>query len=119
MKKIIGSNIRKLRKSNNLNQVEFSRRIGISQGNLSEIEQGNCNLSLDTLLAIKEEFKCSLDKLLTHLETNLEKGEYFPCLSEDEVTVLNQYRLLDKFDKEEIIEMIKVKISINRKRDKL
>jgi transcriptional regulator with XRE-family HTH domain len=49
----IGSNIRRLRKLNNMNQVEFSSRIGISQGNLSEIEQGNCNPSFDTLVAIK------------------------------------------------------------------
>lgn len=40
--KHIGTNIRKLRKVNNLSQVEFSRLIGIFQGNLSEIEQGNC-----------------------------------------------------------------------------
>jgi hypothetical protein len=38
--KVIRANIRKLRKLNNLNQVEFSSYIGISQGNLSEIEQG-------------------------------------------------------------------------------
>ncbi|WP_436240481.1 helix-turn-helix domain-containing protein [Paenibacillus sp. LjRoot56] len=44
----IGPNIRRLRKLNNMNQVEFSSRIGISQGNLSEIEQGNCNPSFDT-----------------------------------------------------------------------
>jgi transcriptional regulator with XRE-family HTH domain len=44
----IGTSIRKLRKLNNLSQVEFSNLIRISQGNLSEIEQGNSNPSLDT-----------------------------------------------------------------------
>ncbi|WP_419182335.1 helix-turn-helix domain-containing protein [Paenibacillus radicis (ex Xue et al. 2023)] len=51
----MGSNIRKLRKLNNLNQVEFSSYIGISQGNLSEIEQGNCKSISRYFIGYKKE----------------------------------------------------------------
>jgi transcriptional regulator with XRE-family HTH domain len=61
----IGRNIRQLRKLHNMSQSEFSGRIGISQGNLSEIEQGNCNPSLVTLSAIKNAFNCSVDELIS------------------------------------------------------
>jgi DNA-binding XRE family transcriptional regulator len=49
---IIGENIRKLRKMAGLTQIEFAKQIGISQGTLSDIEQGNSNPSVDTVLSI-------------------------------------------------------------------
>jgi transcriptional regulator with XRE-family HTH domain len=112
--KYIGSNIRKLRKLNNLSQVEFSRRIGISQGNLSEIEQGNCKPSLDTLLSIKEQFKCSLDDLISDVNDDPNNVYYYSFLSEEEVLMLTQFKLLDKFDRKEILEIIKIKIAMRK-----
>ncbi|WP_244918918.1 helix-turn-helix domain-containing protein [Paenibacillus dendritiformis] len=47
----IGHKIRCIRKENNLNQVQFAKSIGISQGNLSEIELGNSNPSAETLIS--------------------------------------------------------------------
>jgi transcriptional regulator with XRE-family HTH domain len=41
-----------LRKNAGLTQIEFAKRIGVSQGTLSDIEQGNCNPSIDTVLSI-------------------------------------------------------------------
>ena len=35
----IGQKIKKIRKTNELNRVEFSKGLGISQGRLSEIEK--------------------------------------------------------------------------------
>ncbi|TCZ71447.1 XRE family transcriptional regulator [Paenibacillus albiflavus] len=43
--KDIGYRIKCVRKENNLNQTQFAKSIGISQGNLSEIEMGNINPS--------------------------------------------------------------------------
>jgi transcriptional regulator with XRE-family HTH domain len=109
----IGPNIRRLRKLNNLNQVEFSGKIGISQGNLSEIEQGNCNPSFDTLLAIKKQFMCSIDDLMI-LENDLFKSNNSSVLTEGEISMISNYRLLDWFDQKEIDEIIKIKISLNK-----
>ncbi|OUS72472.1 hypothetical protein B1748_24955 [Paenibacillus sp. MY03] len=43
--------IRGIRKLNQLNQIEFSQRIGVSQGTLSELEQNKYNRSLETIQA--------------------------------------------------------------------
>jgi DNA-binding XRE family transcriptional regulator len=37
---VIGDNVKRLRKKHLLNQVEFAKIIGVSQGSLSDIEQG-------------------------------------------------------------------------------
>ncbi|WP_411552367.1 helix-turn-helix domain-containing protein [Paenibacillus lautus] len=49
----IGYRIKRIRKENNLNQSQFAQSIGISQGNLSEIEMGNGNPSAETLISIR------------------------------------------------------------------
>ncbi|TDL47354.1 helix-turn-helix domain-containing protein [Paenibacillus dendritiformis] len=46
----IGYRIKCIRKENNLNQIQFAKSIGISQGNLSEIELGYSNPSAETLI---------------------------------------------------------------------
>ncbi|MCY9668881.1 helix-turn-helix domain-containing protein [Paenibacillus alginolyticus] len=53
---MIGDKIRALRKLNNLNQVEFAASLGISQGNLSEIEKGKSKPSADTLQALRRAY---------------------------------------------------------------
>lgn len=110
---IIGANIRKLRKLNRLNQIEFSTLIGISQGNLSEIEQGNCNPSLDTLLSLKQYFRCSLDELLLKQEITPGGIHNYSDISIEEVDLISNYRILDIYDRKEVEEIIKIKIKNN------
>lgn len=57
----IGDNIRLLRKRMGLTQIDFSKQIGISQGTLSDIEQGHCNPSVETILSIHEKYGASGD----------------------------------------------------------
>lgn len=64
----IGYRIKSIRKEMNLNQSQFARNIGISQGNLSEIEMGNSNPSAETLIAIKVKHNVNLNWLLTGLD---------------------------------------------------
>jgi transcriptional regulator with XRE-family HTH domain len=61
----IGSKVKKIRKVHNMNQIEFSSTLGISQGRLSEIEQDKTKPSAETIIAIKEKFKVDLNWLLT------------------------------------------------------
>lgn len=60
----IGDNIRLLRKRMRLTQIDFSKKIGISQGTLSDIEQDHCNPSVETVLSIHEQYGVSLDLIL-------------------------------------------------------
>lgn len=61
----IGMRIKKIRKENNMKQLDFSKRIGISQGTLSEIENGKFKPSIDTLISICKQFDISSDWILT------------------------------------------------------
>ncbi|OMF24591.1 helix-turn-helix domain-containing protein [Paenibacillus sp. FSL H8-0259] len=89
----IGENVRLLRKRMRLTQTDFSKQIGISQGTLSDIEQGHCNPSVETVLSIHEQYGVSLDLIL--------KG------SEDVQSA--KLHLKDRRnDAEELIEIIKV-----------
>jgi len=46
-------------------QVEFARRIGVSQGHLSHIERGETEMGAEILLKISREFGKSIEWLLT------------------------------------------------------
>jgi transcriptional regulator with XRE-family HTH domain len=60
----IGYRIKCIRKENNLNQSQFAKSIGISQGNLSEIEMGNSNPSTETLISIRNHYNVNINWLL-------------------------------------------------------
>ena len=62
--KIIGENIKSVRKNNGKNQIAFASEIGITQSTLSSYESGNTLPSLEVLYAIADTFKVSTDWLL-------------------------------------------------------
>ncbi|MCR8636632.1 hypothetical protein [Paenibacillus radicis (ex Xue et al. 2023)] len=68
------------------------------------------NPSLDTLLAIKKKFKCSIDDLVSDVENNLG----YSLLSEEEVLLLKLNKSLTQFDRKEVLEIIKLKIELRK-----
>lgn len=60
-----GSRLAVLRDLLNLSQQEFSSRIGITQGALSQLEAQKSNLSLDSLLKINRAFRVDCNWLVT------------------------------------------------------
>lgn len=60
----IGGKVKSIRKELELNQVEFSRMLGISQGRLSEIEQDKTKPSAETLIEMKRKANVDLNWLL-------------------------------------------------------
>ncbi|GLI04420.1 hypothetical protein YDYSG_04500 [Paenibacillus tyrfis] len=104
----IGYRIKCIRKENNLNQIQFAKSIGISQGNLSEIEMGNSNPSAETLISIRTQYNVNLNWLLTGVAA--EDGATY----EDELEnrLIEVFKHLDDYDKNEIIEFIRVKINL-------
>lgn len=64
MEATLGDRIRIIRKTNRLNQTEFSNVIGISQATLSELEQGKYNPSFETILPIHKIFKTNFEWFL-------------------------------------------------------
>jgi transcriptional regulator with XRE-family HTH domain len=63
----IGIKVKGIRKRHKMNQIEFSEKIGISQGRLSEIEQDKTKPSADTLIQLRKQFNIDLNWLL-HIE---------------------------------------------------
>ncbi len=110
---IIGENIRKLRKMEGLTQIEFAKQIGISQGTLSDIEQGNCNPSVDTALSIHSRFEIDLDWLLKGEQNNTNAGQ--KIASDFSVQEKQLFKLILKLNEEDQKELIKyVEFKLNR-----
>ncbi|WP_347770729.1 helix-turn-helix transcriptional regulator [Gorillibacterium sp. CAU 1737] len=104
----IGHKIKCIRKENNLNQVQFAKSIGISQGNLSEIELGNSNPSAETLISIRTQYNVNLNWLLTGVSA----GDGTTYEDEFEKRLIEVFRNLDDYDKKEIIEFIQLKMNL-------
>ena len=56
--------IKQLREAKKITQVELAKRIGMSKGNLSQIEKGTIGTSQDNLKKIAEVLGCSVGQLL-------------------------------------------------------
>jgi transcriptional regulator with XRE-family HTH domain len=105
--------IKAFRKLHNLSQVEFSTALGISQGNLSEIEKGNSKPSADTLIALRIKYGFDLNWLLVEevqKQPNCsEEKNAFP-LTPAEANLISMYRRLNSDYQESVIEFVDYKI---------
>lgn len=101
----IGYRVKCIRKENNLNQSQFAKSIGISQGNLSEIEMGNSNPSAETLISIRAQYNVNLNWLLSDVDSDdgITYEDYY------EKKLVEVYRNLNEYDKNEIIEIVQLK----------
>ena len=62
---IIGLRIKNRRKELHLTQTDIKAAVGISSGNMSEIENGNRLPAAVTLIQLADILKCSIDWILT------------------------------------------------------
>ncbi|NQX71739.1 helix-turn-helix transcriptional regulator [Paenibacillus alba] len=111
----LGDRIRVIRKTNRLNQIEFSKLIGISQATLSEIEKDKYNPSIETVISIYKVFKTNLNWLIqgevTNEENNVLNIDLFQtAINEKELKVLELFNLLSESDMEEIMLFMELKI---------
>lgn len=61
--KNIGQNIRKIRKTKNIPQVDLAVEVGIDRAYLSEIENGRTNTTINILYAIADALKVEISDL--------------------------------------------------------
>lgn len=100
----IGHRIKSIRKERKLSQSQFAISIGISQGNLSEIEKGNSNPSADTLISIRNKYNVNLNWLLAG---DSDQGDTYQDFNEKKLVEI--FRVLNNYDKNEIIEIMLLK----------
>lgn len=70
---LVGSRIRELRKGRRLTQTELSERIGITQSDLSRMEQGEYKVGLDTLFKILQVFELKMSEFFGETESPQEE----------------------------------------------
>lgn len=100
----IGVRIHERRKKLSLTQTQIKSVTGISSGNLSDIEHGNKLPSAAALIALSEVLKCSTDWILLGKSPDCEN------LSAIEKDFIDKFYQLSEDDREEIIEIIEMKL---------
>ncbi|AQT84743.1 transcriptional regulator-like protein [Paenibacillus larvae subsp. larvae] len=107
---MLGERIREIRKKNQMNQTEFSNRVGVSQGTLSELEQNKYNPSLETVLAIIKEFNVNAKWLLFgDMASEDDLKEMAGELNQVENNLVINFRKLSARDQREIVDIINLK----------
>lgn len=108
MDNVIGHRIKERRKELKLTQVQIKELCGISNGNLSDFENGNKTPSANALIALSNALRVSTDWILTGKDHSCDITNVI--LSQMEQEVLELFRKLDLNDQEEIIDVMELKI---------
>lgn len=75
-RKVVGENIKKARIKKGITQEELAKSIDRAMKYISDIERGECGMSIETLLLIAEKLDVSLDYIM------YEKNGWVPCAKE-------------------------------------
>lgn len=57
-------NLKKIRLSRSMTQEQLASKVGITQSNLSRIENGDVQISLKLAKALSEALNCTMDELI-------------------------------------------------------
>jgi transcriptional regulator with XRE-family HTH domain len=93
MSATIAERLKKARKNMRLSTTQVFKNTGISEGNLSEWENGHCNPTVKNLLKLSKEYDVSIDWLLTG-----ESKHHFDITKENKDTVLLLLRILTEWE---------------------
>ena len=103
-----------LRKLAGLSQKELAKILNCSQNMISQWENGTRDPSTDTLKAMADYFNVTIDYLLGRTDENVITSAAAPvqeALTTQEETHIKKYRQLDTDGKEEIDDIIDVKLA--------
>ena len=103
-----------LRKLAGLSQKELAKILNCSQNMISQWENGTRDPSTDTLKAMADYFNVTIDYLLGRTDENAITSAAVPAqdaLTTQEETHIKKYRQLDTDGKEEIDDIIDVKLA--------
>jgi len=102
----IGKRIKNRRKELNITQIQIRDATGISSGNMSGIESGKSLPSASALIELSKILNRSIDWILTG-SSPISKNS---TISDIEEQLLNGFRELPKDDKDELIEILNMKL---------
>lgn len=111
----IGLRIKSRRIELGLKQTKIKEYVGISSGNLSEIENGKRSPSMQNLYKLSEVLNCSIDWIVKGESLVSEKS--VPSeLGELERQLIKQFRSLGQADCEEILMIVQMKYDRHMKK---
>lgn len=101
----LGSRIKYLREKSNISQIEFAKKIGVSNAVLSRYESGDRKPDYDTLNLIADYFDVSVDYLLGRTDTpeplnDKEEAEFQAFANNPELNTF--YKELPQSDEEAV-----------------
>lgn len=100
-----GEQIKNIRKLHKLTQIQFAKILNISQGNLSEIESGKLDPSLEIVIKLCKDFNLDFNGFINRL------GEGTSLLLDNnETQLVYGYRQLTEEAKEEIVDYLELKL---------
>ncbi len=106
--KTIGNRIKERRKELNLTQLDIKSRVGISSGNISDIERGNRLPAASTLVQLAEVLECSVDYILTGVSP-LSEISLLSVQGESAKKLVNLFLTLSPEDQDELIMIAQMK----------
>jgi DNA-binding XRE family transcriptional regulator len=107
----LGERIKYIRKTNQLNQVEFAKIIDVSQGTLSELEKDKYKPSIDTIISIHNNFPVDIEWLLVnHHQKDNTEDTYNSKNKDKEGELLTLFSNLSTGDQDEIIGIMELKL---------
>lgn len=111
----IGLRIKNRRKELRLTQTDIKAAVGISSGNISDIENGNRLPAASTLVQLANILECSIDWMLTGKSPFTEILNISDSGDKRETELLNGFRELPDEDQEEIMEILNMKLRKTQK----
>lgn len=102
----VGKNIRKLRKENNLSQLELASRLNVSNRTISSWETDRTKPSVDEVQNMINIFGCSMDDIVTTTVAEI---------SDEERSILSKYRNADQQTKDMIVRLLSFAVEQERK----
>lgn len=108
----IGKRIKTQRKKLGLTQLQIKELTGISSGTLSDIENGNALPATPSLIKLSKILNCSIDWILTG---NTSNTSFISDKRESEC--LNGFRNLSENDKNEILDIIDLKLKRTKEKN--
>ena len=100
---LVGQKIRQIRKSRHLTQADLAARIGVTQSDLSRMENGEYKVGLDTLFKILHVFELSMSRFFE------EPSAEMPVSDRDVAAPFEDWAALPEDTRREVREFIAFK----------
>ena len=108
---VVGQKIRQIRKSRRLTQADLAGRIGVTQSDLSRMENGEYKVGLDTLFRILQVFELSMSRFFEEPATEtveVEEAAAPDAASETQLLVAD-FEELDEDSRREVRDFVAFK----------